>query len=241
MDAAGAVALVADYANSVIRYINVSSGTVSTLAGCVGRTGWTIGVGTQASFNFPVGVALDAKGSLALVADGGNLIIRSIIMSSGFVNIIAGTALVRGFADGIGTSASFYWPTGIALDATGTYAVVTDYNNQLIRLVVVSTSLVTTLAGVPLVGGSSNGIGSAAFFERPMGVSLDAAGITAFIADSSNHQIRAIGLSPFPSSSASPSPTRTTKSAEPSLSPESMAAVAVAAFTVLVALAAAFW
>ena len=56
-----------DYTNHLIRLLVLSSGVVSTLAGQVGSTGSTNGIGTNARFNWPLGIALDAAGTFAVV------------------------------------------------------------------------------------------------------------------------------------------------------------------------------
>ena len=57
----------ADRSNHLIRLLVLSSGVVSTLAGQAGSTGSTNGIGTNATFNGPIGIALDAAGTFAVV------------------------------------------------------------------------------------------------------------------------------------------------------------------------------
>ena len=59
-----------DYYNCLIRRIVISSGLVSTLAGTSGASGSADGLGTAASFNTPLGVAMDAAGTVALIVSG---------------------------------------------------------------------------------------------------------------------------------------------------------------------------
>ena len=59
-----------------------------------------------------------------LQADHFNHIIRLIILSSGLVSTLAGTSGVSGSSNGIGTTASLYYPSGVAMDANGTVALV---------------------------------------------------------------------------------------------------------------------
>ena len=56
-----------DQSNSLIRLLVLSSGVVSTLAGQAGSIGYTNGIGTNAMFNGPYGIALDAAGTFAVV------------------------------------------------------------------------------------------------------------------------------------------------------------------------------
>jgi sugar lactone lactonase YvrE len=72
---AGGIVYVADTNNNLIREIS-PSGAVITLAGN-GTQGSANGYGFKASFNYPVGIAVDGQGNV-YVADGGNNMIRKI-------------------------------------------------------------------------------------------------------------------------------------------------------------------
>ena len=113
--------------NHLIRKIVISTGAVTTVAG-TGSSGWANGTGTSASFSYPRGITTD--GTNLYVADMFNHLIRKIVISTGAVTTVAGTGS-QGSADGTGTSASFYRPTGITTDGTNLY--VADYVNNLIR------------------------------------------------------------------------------------------------------------
>jgi hypothetical protein len=66
---------------------------------------------------------------------------------------------------------------------------VADTNNHLIRRIVITSAVVTTVAGVGSVG-SLDGIGSAAYFNAPSGLTTDGYGL--YVADQSNNEIRLI-------------------------------------------------
>ena len=59
-----------DRDNHLIRLLVLSSGVVSTLAGQAGSTGSTNGIGTNALFYYPDGIALDAAATIAVVVRG---------------------------------------------------------------------------------------------------------------------------------------------------------------------------
>ena len=129
----GTYALVADYSNHVIRKIVIATQVVSTLAG-TGSSGLVDGAGDSAQFNSPIGVAMSPDGTYALVADRFNHVIRKIMIATQVVSIFAGTGS-SGLVDGAGDSAQFYYPAGVAMSPDGTYALVADYSNHVIRAV----------------------------------------------------------------------------------------------------------
>src|ERR1043166_2389002 len=74
------------------------------------------GIGTNARFFHPVGVAVTANGTV-YVTDRDNETIRE-ITPSGMVTTIAGSPGQDGYADGIGAAARFSYLNGVALDAS---------------------------------------------------------------------------------------------------------------------------
>jgi hypothetical protein len=67
------VPLQTDFANHIIRHFDISSGTVTTLAGLALASGSDDAVGSNARFYLPYGVALNAAWTFALVVSGGCL------------------------------------------------------------------------------------------------------------------------------------------------------------------------
>ena len=126
IDAGGNI-YVGDEGNSSIRKIS-RDGKVATLAGN-GKFSFSDGVGRNATFNAPGGIAIDRTGNL-YVADYLNNCIRR-VSTAGEVRKIAGK-LDKGFADGVPSQALFYYPFGIAVDASG-IVYVGDYYNHRIR------------------------------------------------------------------------------------------------------------
>jgi hypothetical protein len=165
--------------------------TISTLAGQPLISGNSDGVGSAALFYYPSGIAADNSGNLYL-ADTDNNTIRKIVASTGAVSTLAGLTGSSGAADGTGSAARFNNPSGVAADSAGNVYVADTVNNTL-RMVTPQGS-VTTLAGSPGVAGSTDGIGTAARFQGPQGLALDASG-NLYVADTNNHTIRKVVLS----------------------------------------------
>lgn len=177
---------VADSGNNVIRVI-ATDGTVSTLAGTAGESGFADGTGAEARFSIPTGIAVDTAGT-AYVADSGNHVIRK-ITPAGVVTTLAGAATFPGSQDGESTVARFFQPSGLAVDARGN-VFVADAGNHAIRKVT-PTGTVTTLAGQLGISGSQDGTGTGARFSTPVGVAVAADG-TVFVADQLNYAIRQV-------------------------------------------------
>ena len=129
------------------------------------------------------------EGTNLYIADTGNNTIRKIAIATGAVTTMAGSALaMMGSADGIVTGASFNQPAGITTDGTNLY--VADTANHTIRKIVVATSDVTTIAGLPLSSGNVNATGSDARFNSPGAITTD--GQSLYIADTNNQEVRRI-------------------------------------------------
>jgi len=159
------------------------STAVTTVAG-TGSSGSANGTGTSASFYNPIGMTTD--GTNLYVGDTNNHLIRQIVISTGVVTTVAGTGS-SGSANGTGTSASFSLPYGITTDGTNLY--VGDGLNHQVRQIVISTGVVTTVAGTG-DNGSSNGTGTAASFYYPLAITTD--GTNLYVGEYANHLIRKI-------------------------------------------------
>lgn len=151
--------IVADRSNHRIRKVT-PAGVVTTIAGS-GTAGSLNATGTAAQFNFPVSVAVDDTGNI-FVADNNNNLIR-VISSGNVVSTFAGST--SGTADGTGTAAQFWSPTGVAVDNSNNIYVA-DYGNCLIRRITPA-GVVTTLAGSGAYA-ETDGTGTAAAFRSPM-------------------------------------------------------------------------
>ena len=172
---------VADNYNNQIRKIT-PSGVVTTLAGSTFE-GYNDGIGTAAQFFHPYGVCTDAVGNV-YVADTYNFKVRKITIT-GVVTTFAGS--IQGFANGTGTAAQFYSPTGICSDSSGNIYVVDTGNNKIRKIT--SGGVVSTFAGS--TEGYTDGIGTTAQFQSPYGICIDNSG-NLYVADTNNVKIRKI-------------------------------------------------
>jgi sugar lactone lactonase YvrE len=161
--------------------------SVTTLAGQAVTAGSTNGPAAIALFSTPAAMVADSGGNL-YVADSQNHAIRK-IGTNGLVSTIAGHAGAPGSGDGPGTQSRFDTPSGIAMDPAGN-AYVSDTGNHIIRRITV-TGVVTTVAGRAGQSGFTDGIGTSARFNSPLGVVV-APNWTIYVADCGNHLIRAI-------------------------------------------------
>lgn len=139
------------------------NGMVTTFAGSpnVGNAsdvGSIDGVGTDARFVLPVGLAFDPAGNL-FVADGGTCIRK--ITPSGVVTTFVGTAGINGVVDGVGGAAQFFGLALIVSDATGNlYGIDSAGLPAAINIVlrkITPDGVVTTLAShLPIFNGNAS-------------------------------------------------------------------------------------
>lgn len=164
------------------------SWTLTTVAGSTEGGGYVDDVENAARFSSPHSVVADRNGNL-YVADRGNHVIRK-VSPSWAVTTLAGKAGVSGSADGSGNAARFYFPSGIAIDPISGNLYVADSWNHIIRKITPA-GVVTTVAGKAGLSGSVDGDGSAARFNFPQGIAVDATGLI-WVADTNNNKIRRI-------------------------------------------------
>ncbi|MCC7202780.1 MAG: hypothetical protein IT393_09015 [Nitrospirae bacterium] len=179
---------VTDRQNHTIRKIDLSTKSVTTLAGYPGRRGFSDGTGRDAGFNYPEGLVAD--GLNLFVTDTYNQVIRKVGMYSGEVTTLSGRRGQAGYSDGTGADTMFQMPSGIT--AIGSVLYVTDTDNQVIRRVDKNSGTTLTIAGSVKTRGSADGIGDSSRFNNPLGITTD--GEFLFIADSNNHTIRRLDI-----------------------------------------------
>ena len=115
----GTFALVADYGGHLIRRIEMGANVVTTIAGKYNTASAVDGVGLDARFNNPTGIALADSGRVAFVTEYTNCLLRRIDVGSGNTTTLAGTATTCSSVDAVGTNARFNRPYGVAATANG--------------------------------------------------------------------------------------------------------------------------
>ena len=162
---------VADLQDNRIRKVT-PQGSVVTVTGSTG-------------LHAPQSVAVGGAGNL-FVADWGTSQIVE-ITAQGSARVVAGSGQT-GYADGLGTSAEFNSPAGIAVDSSGNIYVADTQNNRIRKIT--PGGMVTTIAGSGQAG-FVDGPATSAQFRFPVGVTVDAAG-NVYVADGQNARIREI-------------------------------------------------
>jgi len=140
---------------------------------------------TRAAFSDPFGIAVGIDGPIYVADAGESNSIRK-ISRDGVVTTLAGGA--EGYADGVGSAASFNSPSGLALDSSGNLYVADTANNRIRK--VTPEGQVSTVAGNG-TGGYVDGPALSAQFNGPIGIAVDAKG-NIFVADTYNDRIRKI-------------------------------------------------
>ncbi len=167
-------------------------GKVTRLAGS-GSIGNADGRGSDARFDVPEAVAIDAAGNL-YVADTDNNRIRK-VAPDGTVSTLGDAAA--------GTPAALSHPEHVAVDAAGNVYVSDRDDNQIRKIA--PNGAVTIFAGEKNAG-YADGTGAAAQFDKPEGLTVDGAG-SLYVADLRNNRIRKIApdgtVSTFAGSGAS--------------------------------------
>jgi sugar lactone lactonase YvrE len=196
LDSGGSL-YVADAYNSTIRKITPvgTNWVTSTIAGQAEVYGEADGVGSNAFFYVPAGIAVDANTNI-FVSDNYGMVIRKVtpVGTNWIVTTIAGLPFTEGSANGVGTNAMFYFPRGLAVDNASNVYVADSENNGIRKLSPIGTNwLVSTLAGVASIRANDDGTGTNAHFFFPDDVTFDTTGHL-YVMDTYNQTIRKMTL-----------------------------------------------
>lgn len=177
---------VADHLTHIIRKIT-PQGEVTTIAGFPYIPGDADGQGTGAQFWRPYGLCLDYDGNI-IVADEWNHKIRK-VTPDGIVTTIAGTGNV-GLVNGPALAAEFNYPWDVTVDPQGNIYVGDGYNYVVRKIS--PQGVVSTLAGVPLETGGTDGPALEATFKGVTDVAWYPQAGELYLADAYNHTVRKI-------------------------------------------------
>ncbi|HVY68856.1 MAG TPA: FN3 associated domain-containing protein [Verrucomicrobiae bacterium] len=170
--------VVADYGNHVLRFVSFQ-GQVSTLAGQAGVQGGTDGQGTNALFNYPVGLALDDAGNI-FIADSKNNSIRKMDSSNVVTTVVSG---------------GLYEPSGVDIGDNGDIWVA-DTRNHAIK----GYDATGKLYPERVIGSNSRFVSGAydsedglgILFNNPRSVLWNTAGTGLIVGDTGNHTLRRV-------------------------------------------------
>ncbi len=213
-----------DMRNERVRVLDRAAWRVDTVAGtgaqCRTANGDDVGDGglaVDACFGFPKSdnpepggaLAMSSDGQTLYIADSENHVIRSVDMTTGIIDTIAGKSGEPDDVDGAGLDARFFYPVSFAHDTDAGVLYIADANNHKIRALDLATHEVTTAVGsgepscelargllVPEKcdnqhEGGDGGPALEATLYRPFGVDLDPSG-NLVIADTYNHRFRIV-------------------------------------------------
>ncbi|MCX6894832.1 MAG: hypothetical protein NTZ16_04890 [Verrucomicrobia bacterium] len=173
--------IVSDYNNNSIRFVTLTNGMVSLIAGKSGTAGSADGTGVTARFRYPVGMSLDSSNNL-YVADSFNNSIRVVNLNA--ANFTVTTLAVPG--------ANFFRPNAVAVGSFNQLWVA-DTDHHVIKLITLSTptnGTLTTVIGAGGLGSADSLIGANAGFAYPRGLLWLAAANQLVVSDTGNHTLR---------------------------------------------------
>jgi len=184
---------IADASNCVIRKVTKSTSVISTIAG--NHTCGYLGDGGKAlsaEMNQTFGLTVNGAGTIVTFADYYNQRIRQFTVG-GNINTVAGTGTACSGVCGEGgqaTSASLYYPVGVAVTSGGTYYIANNDNEVVDSFTLGGTLLLAAgnhSASVETIlnGAPANGVQ----LNYPFGIATDPSN-NVYIADSHNFMVR---------------------------------------------------
>ncbi len=186
---------ISDWFNYRVRKVDASTGIITTVVGT--GTASSTGDGYAATSATLTGACYCrfSAGNLYISECGGYLVRKVTTVSTeiptviptyypslsphsiNIITTIAGTGAASYSGDGSqATSATLYYPHGILIDTSGN-VYFSDWHNNVIRKITVSTGIITTYAGTGTAGyGGDGGAASSALLYGPNGLSMDISG-----------------------------------------------------------------
>jgi thiol-disulfide isomerase/thioredoxin/DNA-binding beta-propeller fold protein YncE len=180
---------VADTGNHAIRRINLWDGEVQTVAG-TGTQGRYAGDFYDDPLNAPLNSPWDVahhNGQL-FIAMAGQHQVWSLQMTTNVICNFVGSGR-EGIDDGAREKATLAQPSGLAVGESRLY--IADSETSALRVLELPLGAVETLVGTGLFDfGDTDGVGTAARLQHPLGVSYDSSRKCLWIADTYNNKIK---------------------------------------------------
>lgn len=170
---------VADVMNAMIRRINPATGEVSAWAGMAPRPGRVDGEDTQARFADMGPSCVDTNGNVYVVDTKAKTLRKIAVAGATGVSSVVSTLFTNFPSEG-----------DVAVDAAGNFYGVRD--RAIIK--VFASGVQQLFAGQPGVLGFADGLGGAASFARPRGLTLDSAG-NLYVADEPD--VRSVNINTY--------------------------------------------
>ena len=187
---------IADSGNNRIRFVNVTTGLITTVAGLGSPSSANDGGNAvDAGISDPGALLLDGAGDL-YIADSSNHAVRKLSLATGRLTTVAGQLNKQGYSGDGGSAigATLNTPEGLAFDPNGNLYIA-DTKNHVIRKLDITTGFISTYAGSGERPGFSGDGGPAttAQLNAPWGIATSPQG-DLLIADLNNNRIRKVGL-----------------------------------------------
>ena len=217
VDSSGNV-YIGDFNNHRIRKVTAATSIISTVAGT--GTGGYSGDGdaaTSALIKRPYCVTIDSSGNIYFGDYNGFNVVRKITVSTGIISTVAGLWSNNGGYsgdNGAATSAALNYPIGVSLDGSSNLYI-TDYKNNRIRKVDVSTGLISTVVGTGTASSTGDaGSATSATVKGPLFSRFDSGYNNFYITEYDGNLVRKVVSTGSPTimpTSVSPTFTPTTR------------------------------
>ena len=174
------------------RIRKLAYGVYSTVANTANTSSFSGdgGLATGAQFQFPSALVRALNGDL-YVADLLNQRVRMISASTGIVTTVVGNGTASSTGDnGLGVNATLNQPSSLSLDGAGNLYI-GELNGNRIRKLVISSNIITTVAGDGTANYADGVAATATGLSSPTGVFADQSG-NLFIADQGHSRVRKV-------------------------------------------------
>ena len=186
--------LVAESGNGLVRRISVSTGLLTTVAGCVAQpcAPGDGGLATETMLGQPSGLARDPATGDLLIADSLQNRVRRVVLATGLMETEAGGGALEG-ENIAATAIALAQPEAVTVDPATGDLLIADTSNHRVRRVTASSGLVSTVAGTGVAGYNGDGIlATAAILSSPRAVAVDPSTGDVVIGDWGNSMVRRV-------------------------------------------------